>query len=50
MINELSVAYPHKFYLGGPTSIRGFITRGIGPKDDADFKGGHVSFKIENFS
>lgn len=33
-----------KFYLGGPQTLRGFQTRGVGPHSDGDALGSDVSY------
>lgn len=33
---------PDRFYLGGPTDLRGFQYRSIGPRDEKDFLGGET--------
>lgn len=43
MLDESSIGLPDKFYLGGPNSVRGFDTRGIGPRDSGNSTGGNVS-------
>lgn len=35
-----------RFYLGGPTSFRGFQSRGIGPRDQNDAVGGDIYYSL----
>lgn len=35
-----------RFYLGGPTSFRGFQTRGVGPRDENDAVGGDIYYSL----
>jgi outer membrane protein insertion porin family len=41
--NNLNVNICDQFFLGGPLSLRGFETRGIGPHKDGNALGANVS-------
>ncbi|EEB19878.1 sorting and assembly machinery sam50 protein, putative [Pediculus humanus corporis] len=38
-----AVGLPDKFYVGGPMSVRGFETRGVGPRSDGNATGSNVA-------
>lgn len=41
--NNLNVSICDQFFLGGPLSLRGFNTRGVGPHRDGNALGASVS-------
>jgi outer membrane protein assembly factor BamA len=41
--NNLNVSICDQFFLGGPLSLRGFSTRGVGPHRDGNALGANVS-------
>jgi outer membrane protein assembly factor BamA len=41
--NDLNVSICDQFFLGGPLSLRGFNTRGVGPHRDGNALGASVS-------
>lgn len=41
--NDMKIGLSDMFYIGGPLSVRGFQTRGIGPRSENDSLGSTVT-------
>lgn len=46
IVSQNRTSIVDRFYLGGPTSFRGFQVRGIGPRDQTDAIGGDIYYSI----
>lgn len=44
--SDYLVSLSDMFYLGGPLSLRGFQTRGVGPRSEGDALGSNVSYSV----
>lgn len=46
IVSQSRTSIVDRFYLGGPTSFRGFNVRGIGPRDQTDAIGGDIYYTL----